>query len=344
MGCLFSKPNVEGKEEQNEQEFSWDKRKSVDPNDFIIDKRNGETIVKLPGTVDGQQFMIMNCESSNIYIFNHLNTITVDKCTNCKIFLGPVKGSVFLRNCENCQCVIACQQFRTRDCKKVDTFLHCETQPIIESSTRMRFGCFQYYYEQLAAQFRGAGISPFNTNWSNIHDFTPVPEEQNWSLLPQDAKVMDYVPIPAVEDVKSMDISMDHAKSTVPISTGSQNKTGTEECLVAFFRCDDIDATVLQFLDEARQEPSFDLIQTKEVTIQPSEVATLFGQNPKYEDACKKGQVIGVEFCGENTVQNVRKLAESYSNKAVIFVSSNTENSSTDVENFFNFADIQMSV
>ena len=45
--------------------------------------------------------------------------------------------------------MIACQQFRTRDCQKMDVFLSCVTQPIIEASTNMKFGCFQYYYPEL---------------------------------------------------------------------------------------------------------------------------------------------------------------------------------------------------
>ena len=34
-------------------------------------------------------------------------------------------------------------------------------------------------------QFRAAGFSIFNNNWSNIHDFTPVEGEINFSVLPE---------------------------------------------------------------------------------------------------------------------------------------------------------------
>lgn len=36
-----------------------------------------------------------------------------------------------------------------------------------------------------AEQFRRAGLSVYNNNWSDIHDFTPVPDEKNFSFLPQ---------------------------------------------------------------------------------------------------------------------------------------------------------------
>ena len=32
-------------------------------------------------------------------------------------------------------------------------------------------------------QYKSAGISPWNNNWGNIHDFTKIPNEANYSLL-----------------------------------------------------------------------------------------------------------------------------------------------------------------
>ncbi|KAJ4443069.1 hypothetical protein ANN_04719 [Periplaneta americana] len=56
---------------------------------------------------------------------------------------------VFLRDCKECVCVVACGQFRTRDCRKMDIFLCCVTQPIIEASSSIHFGCYQLFYNEL---------------------------------------------------------------------------------------------------------------------------------------------------------------------------------------------------
>jgi hypothetical protein len=32
-------------------------------------------------------------------------------------------------------------------------------------------------------QYKSAGISPWNNNWSNNHDFTSIPDGKNYSLL-----------------------------------------------------------------------------------------------------------------------------------------------------------------
>ena len=39
----------------------------------------------------GQQFIIKNCENCSIYLFDHINTVSIDDCKNCKIMLGPTQ-------------------------------------------------------------------------------------------------------------------------------------------------------------------------------------------------------------------------------------------------------------
>lgn len=61
--------------------------------------------------------------------------------------------SVVLRNCINCRVLCASQQFRCRDCRCLDIFLLCSTKPSIEASQELRFGCFSFYYRELAGKF-----------------------------------------------------------------------------------------------------------------------------------------------------------------------------------------------
>ncbi|XP_071851047.1 protein XRP2-like [Apostichopus japonicus] len=258
MGCLFSKGSDQGEGKEAEEEapktYSWDKKDRPDPKDFTIEGLKGETAGRVPGTVNGQQFIINNCQDSCIYIFDHSASVTVDNCTGCKIFIGPSKGSVFLRNCSQCKMVLACQQFRSRDCKSVDILLHCDTQPIIESSTKIRFGCFQYSYPELRDQFSKSGLSGYNNNWSNIHDFTPVPGEENWALLPLETKVEDVLPVPETEQFSQMTVSTDVNDSFVPLSHGKRRKPADESCLILFFHIDNGDETMKKFILNLKNE------------------------------------------------------------------------------------------
>jgi len=35
--------------------------------------------------------MLCTLQDSSIFIFDHLASVAVDECTNCRIFIGPVK-------------------------------------------------------------------------------------------------------------------------------------------------------------------------------------------------------------------------------------------------------------
>ena len=55
----------------------------------------------------------------------------------------------------------------------------------------MRFGCFRFFYFNLAQQFESVKMSVYDNKWSEIYDFTP--KEGNWSFLPIDTKASDLV-------------------------------------------------------------------------------------------------------------------------------------------------------
>ncbi|ESO97525.1 hypothetical protein LOTGIDRAFT_103457 [Lottia gigantea] len=241
MGCLFSRFNFSGRQhleenfEEQPKQYSWDKREKSNAEDYLIDGVKNETVGRLPGVLNGQQIIIQNCENCNIYIYDYTATVTVDDCINCNIFLAPVKTSVFIRDCKNCNVAVICQQLRTRDCSKLNIYLCCATQPIIESSTGVKVGCFQYYYPELEGQFKSAGLSIYNNNWSNIHDFTPVPGENNYTLISQDCKIEDLIPLPTTEPFSTIQVSLEKDKSVVPYTLGSRHKNSDESCLVVFF-------------------------------------------------------------------------------------------------------------
>lgn len=46
--------------------FKRDLRKKVDPKDYSIENKNSETFVKMPGTINGMQFIIQNLEVNAI--------------------------------------------------------------------------------------------------------------------------------------------------------------------------------------------------------------------------------------------------------------------------------------
>ncbi|XP_070565098.1 LOW QUALITY PROTEIN: protein XRP2-like [Ptychodera flava] len=342
MGCLWPKPGDEsGQQDEAPKVYSWERKDRPDPKDFTIENLKGETVGRVPGTINGQQFILNNCEDCNIYIYDHSATITVDDCINCRIFIAPIKGSVYFRDCKDCKCVVACQQFRTRDCKKMDVFLCCQTQPIIESSTGMKFGCFQYYYPELKEHFKKSDLSVYNNNWSSIHDFTPVPGETNWSLLPADLKLEDLVPKPTTEQFAQMDLSTDSEKSVVPLTTGSRRIGSDECCLVICSK--EAEDKVQMFTDKLREEGSCILVQTKEVTMRPEEANVILG-DPRYSQLVQSGPVIGLQYNGDKVIEKCSSVLQSVMGDSTYFISRDAESAQKNIDDFYSYADMQMSM
>lgn len=349
MGCLQSsetKSDEKSDSVPKEKVYSWDKRSHINRKDYIISDLKNETIGRLPGKVDGQQFVIQNCEDCKIYIFDHSATVTVDDSTNCQIFIGPSKGSVYIRDCKDCKFVIACQQFRTRDCKRLDIFLCCNTQPIIESSSGMKFACFQYYYPELEEQFEAAGLSLYNNNWSRIHDFTPAAEENTWTLLPESARVQDYVPLPSPEDFPDVEVSSDHNSSVVPLTLGSRRKLSNESCLVVFYPGNETKNTVKSFVREIFSKTSCRIVQTKQVQMTVEDAKRVFGDQFEKE-VCHQGAVIGLEINGDDSVKICSDILDTMfdgkDRSELVFTSTSKDTSAKNIDDFYNFVDITMS-
>jgi protein XRP2 len=165
-----------------------------------------------------------------------------------KFFIDKINNysSIFIRDSTNCVLATVCKQFRTRDCRELYVYLSCESQPIIEASHNIKFGCLTLNYDKLAGkknksetkivisidcidQYKSAGISPWNNNWGNIHDFTTIPDGKNYSLLEKNDNVFKHLPIPTDPSVGSLHITDSPETSNTPYTYGEFYRIRNEE-------------------------------------------------------------------------------------------------------------------
>uniref|UniRef100_A0A0N5C8F6 C-CAP/cofactor C-like domain-containing protein n=1 Tax=Strongyloides papillosus TaxID=174720 RepID=A0A0N5C8F6_STREA len=172
-----------GKEDENnstkEQTFSWDKR-NENSDSYISKDLKNKYCVRRSGEINGQQYVVENCSNCTIIVKDITGSVNIDDSQDCLIILGPCNGSVFIRDCKRCQIFTICQQLRTRDCNDLSLFVFCQTQPIIEESTRIRFSPLFLNYEGLEDQLLSTSLSPFINKWNKVHDFTPLPQGSNY--------------------------------------------------------------------------------------------------------------------------------------------------------------------
>ncbi|GLI61174.1 hypothetical protein VaNZ11_003463 [Volvox africanus] len=143
----------------------------MNPNDFVFRKRTGEILFKPSGSINGNGFMLDTLHDCEVYLLDHTSQVQIDDCINCKIFIGPTDGSVFLRDCRDCILCVAARQLRTRDCKELDISLYCATQPSIETSTGIVFSCWRGAYPGLTEHFHKARLDPTKNTWRQVYDF-----------------------------------------------------------------------------------------------------------------------------------------------------------------------------
>ena len=105
-----------------------------------------QMLVKMPGDINGIDFMIKDLDNCTVILLDHTAQITIDRCKNTKFFIGPVKSSVFFRDCYNCDITVSCQQFRCRDLTNSNLWLYTPNDPIVESSSGLLFAPYNFKY------------------------------------------------------------------------------------------------------------------------------------------------------------------------------------------------------
>ncbi|KAE8746650.1 hypothetical protein FOCC_FOCC006634 [Frankliniella occidentalis] len=323
MGCSFCNPAKDEEEEvQKPKEYSWDKKPKIDPSDFIIANYKGEDVCRVPGSVNGQQLVIQNCSNNMIFVLDCIDSINIDDCTNSKIILGPIKGSVFVRDCIDCVLVVPCGQFRLRDSHRLDIFLHCATQPIIESSTHIRFACIRLHYDLLTDHMKTAGLSSFNNLWNNVHDFTPVDGDGNWHQLPEKVRLQDYITPPFPPQLRDVGWTVTGESKALPVNLGETDYFGKEICLILVFSDEENHQSdvALDFLSALLAiNKKCALLSSREVQLQSAD-ASAMGLGSEEAKKLEQGPVCGLIIGGDNCAQSSLQVLQNFSIRGNVYV------------------------
>lgn len=152
---------------------SGEYRKYVKTQGFYkFSQRENEFLCKKSGQIDGQAFNMSHLTNCEVQLLDHSDQVLADYLKDCRVFIGPSSGSVFLRNCENCSITVAAKQLRTRDCKNCRFYVYSKTEPVIEMTEDVEIRRFNGQYEGMDAHFEAANLSRNVDNWDKIHDFS----------------------------------------------------------------------------------------------------------------------------------------------------------------------------
>lgn len=145
---------------------------------------------KLRGTEIGE-FTLSDLESCEVRLIGCCNAVFMNRLKNCKVYMGPVIGSILIEEVEGCVFVLASHQIRIHLAKSCDFYLRVRSRPIIEDSNVVRFAPYCLDYEGIEMDLEKAGLSEETGNWGNVDDFKWLRAVQspNWCVLPENERV-----------------------------------------------------------------------------------------------------------------------------------------------------------
>ncbi|KAJ4713151.1 Tubulin-folding cofactor C-like protein [Melia azedarach] len=154
------------------------------------DKENQVLVKNFKGTEIGE-FTISGLDSCEVKLIGCVNALFINRLKNCKIYAGPVMGSILIEEVENCVLVLASHQIRIHFAKRSDFYLRVRSRPIIEDSYEVRFAPYCLKYDRIEEDLKAASLNEEAGNWANVDDFKWLRAVQspNWSVLPEEDRI-----------------------------------------------------------------------------------------------------------------------------------------------------------
>lgn len=137
------------------------------------------------------EFTLSNLESCEVKLVGRVNALFINKLKNCKVYSGPVMGSILMEEVEDCVFVLASHQIRIHFAKRTDFYLRVRSRPIIEDCEGVRFAPYCLNYEGINEDLVAAGLDEETGNWENVDDFKWLRAVQspNWAVLPVEERI-----------------------------------------------------------------------------------------------------------------------------------------------------------
>ncbi|KAL5749267.1 hypothetical protein ACOSP7_023870 [Xanthoceras sorbifolium] len=156
----------------------------------LRNKQNQVLVQNFKGSDIGE-FTVSDLDSCEVKLVGCVNSLFVNRLKNCKIYAGPVVGSILMEEVEDCVFVLASHQIRIHFAKRGDFYLRVRSRPIIEDSDGLRFAPYCLKYEGIGKDLAAAGLDEETGNWANVDDFKWLRAVQspNWSVLPEEERV-----------------------------------------------------------------------------------------------------------------------------------------------------------
>jgi hypothetical protein len=129
-----------------------------------------------------EDVLIRNCENATITIPNSIGALYLTNLKKCILQVGPVSGSIIIRECTDSKISICAKQIRIHECRNCTFYTFCTSSPVIERSTTLLFGSYNFVYKGVQDDMKRLN---FLVNNKKILDFDQPTKKKssNWNWI-----------------------------------------------------------------------------------------------------------------------------------------------------------------
>jgi len=196
------KPNKENKKTSDAVDSENGKKTNVldailtEQQFFGFKDKKGEKLFMAASEMYNRQLNIQDLTDCTVIALGNPGTLQVASLQNCTVVVGPTFRSAFVKDCNNCQFVIACQQLRIHNTTDTDFYLHVTGAGIIENCQRVGFAPYNLTYPELENDYTKVALDRNTNYWDNIDDFHWLNENEkspNWHIIKEEDRKCDWV-------------------------------------------------------------------------------------------------------------------------------------------------------
>lgn len=180
-----------------------DENLTADTGSYEVTNPGGCNVIEVPADQIAGRDVVINglcnenlCQKLTVKILGSPGTLHATNMSNVTILCGPVRTSIFIENCVNCEFVVACQQLRIHTTKESNFYIHVTSKAIVEDCRSVGFAPYNLSYPKINEDFSNSGLNRNMNNWNKVDDFNWLSKEKpspNWHLLSESQRTENWL-------------------------------------------------------------------------------------------------------------------------------------------------------
>ncbi|KAA8593098.1 hypothetical protein FQN60_018553, partial [Etheostoma spectabile] len=152
-----------------------------------------QTLAKTSDKLTGANIKIHRCSDSFIYLLSPLRSVSVDKCRDCTVVLGPVETSVHIHSCQNLRVVCVAGRIAVGVSSRCTIFALTPTYPLLlPGNTDITLAPYHTSYPSLEDHMASVGLAVVPNAWDRplllgtegLANMSSNPDPACYRLLP----------------------------------------------------------------------------------------------------------------------------------------------------------------